>query len=302
LDRSLTAGVAVTLLAGVLVVVVRGSSCPAFAETTVNRAGPDGGEDVPRVNIALTDAHLRLLRRVTHDNTSNEAAFSPDGRQVAYASGRGFPNETEVGRRGARIRVMDVDGGHDHVVSDGYDVDPVWSPDGSQLAFIRASSPAGLWRVDVDTGRQTEIAGTAGASPNVRPQWLTTGRIIFTTDAGVESIPSTGGSASLVVPITDRNVTFSADGSRYALSPGAPDGPIQVVETSTKETTDVPRSATEVAVPLLWTGDNRLVFTRNVAGADLDVVSWRPGDDRPTLVGRVRGFPLDLADNPVCAP
>jgi TolB protein len=61
-----------------------------------------------------------------------QVAWSPDGRQIAYALQDGG---------GSNIFVMQADGGGPSRVTtgQGFDVSPTWSPDGSRLAFARAS-------------------------------------------------------------------------------------------------------------------------------------------------------------------
>lgn len=303
-SRVLALGAALVLLTGVLIAITRGSSCPAFAMTVGGRGfDPGAGEGGVRINVVVTDGHLRSTHAVTHDNESLGPAISPDGRQIAYESADGLGVDPETGPNGSRLHVMNLDGSHDHVVSDGYDIDPAWSPDGSALLFNRRSGSAGLWMVDLSSGRQTQIREASGLNTNVRPQWLSNGRILFATFSEVESIlPSGGSSVSLAHLAGYRSPLFSPDGSRYAISGPQHGDPIEVVDVRSGRATDVPGSATQLAEPLIWTYQGRLVFTQNVRGAGINIVSWREGDDRPSLISRVTGIPLDLADNPACAP
>jgi TolB protein len=96
---------------------------------------------------------LRVASIVDDGARNYHVQLSPDGRQVAFDSDRD-------GVRG--VYVADTQGRNVHRVSGpGYAAVPTWSPDGRQLAFLRAEEgrPAvwNLWLLDRESGRQTRV-------------------------------------------------------------------------------------------------------------------------------------------------
>lgn len=96
--------------------------------------------------------------------TQNSIRWSPDGRQIAFISGRGdhsFAGIYDFNTKSIRFLDPSVDG----------DTDPVWSPDGKSIAFIRVpfskdalifgpereSNPWSIRVADVETGKGKEI-------------------------------------------------------------------------------------------------------------------------------------------------
>jgi dipeptidyl aminopeptidase/acylaminoacyl peptidase len=96
-----------------------------------------------------------------------QAAVSPDGREVAYA----FTPREDLNR--SEIRVADVEGGAVRALTGTprmHDVSPAWSPDGSRLAF--ASERSGFWELHVvgAAGGDERRLTRAGADHS-EPEW-----------------------------------------------------------------------------------------------------------------------------------
>ena len=166
-----------------------GSSGPAWS--------PDGAhiafaaqigtlaEDQRMTEIYVMDADGTDMRRLTtNDDADFSPSWSPDGKRIAFA--RIVDQGTDAARSG--IFVLDVDGGHEMEVTQTawptFDLSPAWSPNGSMIAFTRASPSAGsetpsaaLYLVQLDGGRLTKLT-----SDGAEPDWSPDGkRIAFTS-------------------------------------------------------------------------------------------------------------------------
>ena len=91
------------------------------------------------------------------------ASWSPDGRIIFIASTK---------RR--VVRVMDEDGGSvQDLTPNGWDQNPVWSPDGSRIAFSRQSPSGGsdyeIWVMDADGNNQRQLTDDDRWGEN--PSW-----------------------------------------------------------------------------------------------------------------------------------
>jgi len=201
---------------------------------TVNRSGfgeiwvmgPDG-----RNRVRLTDPSSPELDA----SGSTSPAWSPDGRQIAFASS----GEAVVEDQGdVEIHVMSADGRERRRLThdDIHDATPTWSPDGQRIAF--AHTP-GLGTEDADgvivamnadgTGR-TEVTHhpeTAEVIFDSHPAWSPDGSLIaFTRATFVSSIephvaiytmaPSGGGERLLIEDAAEP--AWSPDGSKIVFT------------------------------------------------------------------------------------
>ena len=100
------------------------------------------------------------MTRLTFDpGLQTDAAFSPDGRSIAYASDRGGNFD---------IWVQSLDGGQPRQLthSPAQDTQPAWSPDGKRIVFRSERDQGGLFRVSVRR-RAGNPAGIVRSAPCV---------------------------------------------------------------------------------------------------------------------------------------
>jgi hypothetical protein len=114
-------------------------------------AESSGGSALKRADAG--SGELRVATIVDDGARNYHVRLSPDGTSVAFDSDRD-------GVRG--VYVADAEGRNVRRVSGpGHAAVPTWSPDGRQLAFIRAEpdrpSVWNLWLLDRDTGRQLRV-------------------------------------------------------------------------------------------------------------------------------------------------
>jgi dipeptidyl aminopeptidase/acylaminoacyl peptidase len=104
-----------------------------------------------------------------------QPAISPDGARIVYSLARVDRDADETRRR---LWMAYPDGRDPHPLTAGPDDStPVWSPDGSRVAFVRdGDGPPQLWLLTVATGGLARLTGLPfGAG---RPTWSPDGRRI----------------------------------------------------------------------------------------------------------------------------
>ena len=94
-------------------------------------------------------------REIHYEETNWKARpeFSPEGKRMVYAS--------YLGRQWHQLWTMPADGGDTFQLTYGdYDnINPRWSPDGKQIAFIsNRTGNTSLWTVDLPGGKQMQLA------------------------------------------------------------------------------------------------------------------------------------------------
>ena len=103
--------------------------------------------------------------RLTNDPSEDDTpAWSPDGKQIAFTSGR------DGSREESEVYVMDADGSKPRRLTNrpGIDAFPVWSPDGSKIAYHSKPLLFPIFLMNA-TGSDPENLTNVRAPTNVHP-------------------------------------------------------------------------------------------------------------------------------------
>jgi Tol biopolymer transport system component len=163
------------------------------------------------------------IKLTHHEAEDKQPAFSPDGEQIVFRSGRDGGGLFLMGATGESLRRLTDKGHH-----------PGWSPDGSKVVFTldRSVSGAskigppdggGVWTVDVASGEIRQVYDGSVSQPRYSPHGH---RIAFWGLHGggrrdIATIPAGGGKPVLATdqPSVDWNPVWAPDGRHlYFLS------------------------------------------------------------------------------------
>ena len=152
--------------------VVSSSNVWAGAPKTAQIVFTAYGRDGNQADIYVMDINGGRQRNLTKHAIADEVhpAWSPDGRKIAFVSGRDG---------NSNIYVMDADGKNVHQLTDHpvSDTNPAWSPNGRKIAF--QSSRDGnveIYVMDADGGNVRRL--THRLAFDIMPAWSPNGRKI----------------------------------------------------------------------------------------------------------------------------
>jgi uncharacterized repeat protein (TIGR01451 family) len=180
--------------------------------------------------IYLMDTDGTNQIRLTNDAGNDESPkWSPDNSRIVFQSDRDFQSDSDNPIYGWDIYVMNWDGsGVSRLTSAAYDdIDPVWSPDGTKIAFqsFRNGVNYQIYVMNADGSGQVSVSNNNGN--DTQPSWSPDGtKIAFASDrdqAGFSSIyvMSANGSNQTRVTLSgsgfvDEQPAWSPDGMKLA--------------------------------------------------------------------------------------
>lgn len=238
----------------------------------------------------------KRLSLTTEAGTQSDPAFSPDGRQVAYSAQSGDEN--------FHVFVRPAAGGAPRRLTAGSasDIGPVWSPDGSTLAFLRIEegrAQAILIPAAGGAGRKLaefDAASSDEATPAPSMAWTNDGKSLAVVVGG-DKQPSSIALLSLANGAL-RRITSPPEGSQGDSSPAvSPDGKtLAFARTLDEDRGDIYLSDLSGAHPRAVTFDNHRI--RGIAwtpgGQDLIYASDRGTGWRLWRLPAYGGSPRDI--------
>jgi Tol biopolymer transport system component len=215
-----------------------------------------------------------MTRRQRIDDLSSLAlpeqpALAPDGSRVVYVLAT---IDSAADRSVRRLWRVDTAGGTPSRLTRGQaDSSPAWSPDGSNVAFLRAESgPPQVWLLPMD-GEEPEQLTTLPFGAGT-PVWSPDGtRIAFAAPVDPHATPARDGEAPAgraKAPVESARLGYLADGAGLL---GSTRKHLHVLEVRTRECRQVTEGDWHAGDPA-WSPDSaRLAFSAATApDADLD--------------------------------
>lgn len=257
-----------------------------------------GGGGQNDADLWLAAADGRYVRRLTAARTWDaRPAWSPDGRTIAYESGRPNTHGGGCGLPGdGTVRLVSATGRDLGALTTAIARNPTWSPDGRMVAVEQASlsdeSEFGMVVVDVATRAERRLSRGVTTSPSWSPD---SARIAYEQSGRIWIVRvATGESAPLIAGVRP---SWSPKGDRIAYVNG---GRLRLVAPEGGETADL-GPASRAFGPILWSRDGArlaLLTRQGIVIAALsgrrrlvplpgEPLAWSPSGDRLLFAGFV---------------
>ena len=202
-----------------------------------------------------------LVQLTDHPASDLHPACSPDGRRIAFASGRGVTHD---------LYVMDSDGNNViRLTRDNFrEGPPSWSPDGRKIAFVSAPNfgaldPRHIFVMNADGKGRRNLTGDTNLMYNWNPTWSPDGRkIAFQSQRPFE------GYDIYVITAEGKNLEQLTEEGNNRMPAYSPDG---------RKIAFVSTRGGDFNIYLMDTnGRNAVKLTRTPPGVDNIFPSWLP--------------------------
>ena len=265
---------------------------------------------------------------------SSGPAWSPDGSKIAFASKRALDGSNAINTHATQnVWVMNADGTSPTPLTRltasiaSFDANPVWSPDGSKIAFASAraldgsnaantNSVANIWVMNADGSSQAPLTGLSSISngftaDSLNPVWSPDGSKIayvsrraldgsdgFNAPNGTQNIWLMNADGSSTVPLTRLTGEFTD-----CLNPAwSPDGSKIVFHTrrALNGTDFIGNNATDNVWLMNADGSSQTALTKvtaNISGSSSPNPIWSPDGSKIVFVSGADLSGIDFPNN-----
>jgi len=221
--------------------------------------------------IFVVDVDGSNLVQITHDEVDAfDPAWSPDSTRIAVRQNVTDPSVPD----GSNVVVIRADGSGVKVLGPGGN--PVWSPDGEQLAMtVSDGGSSHIWVQSADGGNRRQVTDVAVAS--ARSAWSPDGQSLVFSSLGLFLVDLASGS---IAPVAELGwaPTWSPGGTIAFVTPGSASPGVFAVESDGTGLKRVSGDPGPFAVPT-WSPDGRrlLVADEGVRGSSIAIVDPASG-------------------------
>jgi len=218
----------------------------------------------------VIDADGSNLVQLTHNEADDDSpAWSPDSKLIAFRQGEPDSSVVVVRADGSEVTVL------------GPGANPVWSPDGLQLAMtVSDGVSTRVWVMATDGGDRRQVGDTmVAAAP---PAWSPDGRTLVVSSSGLALIDVATGSITPLSAEAGAVPTWSIDGMLAFSTTGSAAPGVMVIDSDGSNVRRVLADLAFVSV-LQWSPDGRRLLFGDDDGDSLVAVA-DPGSGNLTLL------------------